>query len=170
MRYRWADFQAAQPALAATAERRFARYRHHVLATLRADGSPRLTGLEAGFGDGELWLGMMRGSLKALDLRRDPRFSLHANPGPGTGMDGGDVRVAGRAEEVTDPAEFARYAAHAAPDMELPARFHLFTAELSEVVRVRTEDPELVVEVWHPGVPLRVVRRGEEDGTREERG
>ena len=45
---------------------------------------------------------MMPGSLKALDLRRDPRFALQANPGPGTGMGGGDVRISGRAIEVED--------------------------------------------------------------------
>lgn len=98
----WAGFAAAEPALADTVEARFGAYTHHVLATLRKDGSPRTTGLEVRFLTGELWLGMMPDSLKALDLRRDPRFALQANPGDGTGMGGGDVRIAGRAIEVED--------------------------------------------------------------------
>src|SRR4051794_38646298 len=98
----WADFSAAEPDLAKTVEDRFAAFTHHTLATLRKDGSPRTTGLEVRFLDGELWLGKMPGSLKALDLRRDPRFALQTNPGSGTGMGGGDVRISGRAVEVED--------------------------------------------------------------------
>lgn len=81
----WSRFATAEPELAATVEARFGAYTHHVLATLRRDGSPRTTGLEVRFLDGELWLGMMPGSVKALDLRRDPRFALQANPGTGPG-------------------------------------------------------------------------------------
>ncbi|POX41510.1 pyridoxamine 5'-phosphate oxidase [Streptomyces sp. Ru73] len=155
----WSAFAAAEPAFAARVERRFGAYGHHVLATLRADGSPRLSGLEADFRDGELWLGMMPGSRKALDLRRDPRFALHANPGPGTDMPDGDVRVAGRAVEVTDPEVLGWYADGAAT----PLPFHLFRAELTEVVRTHVEDPHIVLETWRPGAGLRTLRRGNDD-------
>ncbi|WP_282084786.1 pyridoxamine 5'-phosphate oxidase family protein [Streptomyces tendae] len=152
----WAGFAAAEPALAATAEARFGAYTHHVLATLRKDGSPRTTGLEVRFLSGELWLGMMPGSLKALDLRRDPRFALQANPGDGTGMGGGDVRIAGRAVEVEDPQTRAGYAEEVKP----PEPFHLFRTELTEVVRTCVEDDTyLVVEIWQPGRPVRTIRR-----------
>ncbi|WP_405729833.1 pyridoxamine 5'-phosphate oxidase family protein [Streptomyces sp. NBC_01537] len=151
----WAAFRAAEPDLAGAVQARFEKYRHHVLATLREDGSPRVTGLEADFRLGELWLGMMDGSRKALDLRRDPRFALHANPGPDDSMDGGDVRVSGRAVEVTDPAVVAGYMDAAKP----PEPFHLFRVELTEVVRVRVDSDELVVESWRPGRGIRVVRR-----------
>ncbi|MGH3312900.1 MAG: pyridoxamine 5'-phosphate oxidase family protein [Streptomyces sp.] len=160
----WADFRAAQPDFSDAVRRRFEDFTHHVLGTLRADGSPRLTGLETAFREGELWLGMMTGSRKALDLRRDPRFSLYANPGPDTGMGGGDVRVSGRAVEVTAPDELARYAA-GAPGGEVPERFHLFRAELTEVMRVHIDDPHIVFEVWRPGQALRTIRRGNEDST-----
>ncbi|MEU1871879.1 pyridoxamine 5'-phosphate oxidase family protein [Streptomyces sp. NPDC048376] len=152
----WAGFAAAEPALADTVEARFGAYTHHVLATLRKDGSPRTTGLEVRFLGGELWLGMMPDSLKALDLRRDPRFALQANPGDGTGMGGGDVRIAGRAVEVED----ARTRAGYAEEVEPPEPFHLFRTELTEVVRTRVEDDEyLVVEIWQPGQPVRTIRR-----------
>ncbi|MET7680126.1 pyridoxamine 5'-phosphate oxidase family protein [Streptomyces sp. NPDC005423] len=152
----WAAFAAAEPEFARTVEERFGGFTHHVLATLRGDGSPRTSGLEVRFLNGELWFGMMPGSVKALDLRRDPRFALQANPGPGTGMGGGDVRIGGRAVEVDDPLIRAAYV----EEVEPPQPFHLFRAELTEVVRTRVEDDTyLVVDVWSPGAPVRTVRR-----------
>jgi hypothetical protein len=151
----WAAFRAAEPAFAESVQRRFEKYRHHVLATLRKDGSPRLTGLEVTFRFGEPWLGMMAGSLKARDLMRDPRFAVHANPGPGDSMDGGDVRISGRAYEVTEPEAKARFVEEVKP----PEPFHLFRIELHEVVRTSVEGDELVVRSWGPGGPLRVRRR-----------
>ncbi|WSQ15653.1 pyridoxamine 5'-phosphate oxidase family protein [Streptomyces sp. NBC_01231] len=152
----WAAFSSAEPDLARTVEDRFAAFTHHTLATLRRDGSPRTTGLEVRFLRGELWLGMMPNSLKALDLRRDPRFALQTNPGEGTGMGGGDVRISGRAIEVRDPEERAGYI----EEVEPPQPFHLFRTELTEVVRTSVEDDTyLVVEVWLPGEPVRTLRR-----------
>jgi hypothetical protein len=140
----WAGFRAAEPVMCKAVPERFGADTHHVLATLRADGSPRLTGLEADFHDGEMWLGMMPDSRKALDLRRDPRFAMHANPGAGAELEEGDVRVAGRAVELGDAAERGH---------------HLFRVELTEVVRVYLEAPEICMDVWRPGEPLRTVRR-----------
>ncbi|MFI7297275.1 pyridoxamine 5'-phosphate oxidase family protein [Streptomyces sp. NPDC050121] len=152
----WAVFAADEPALAKVAEDRFGAFTHHVLATLRKDGSPRTTGIEVRFLGGELWLGMMPGSLKALDLRRDPRFALQANPGEGTGMGGGDVRIAGRAVEVVDGAAKAAYV----KEVEPPEPFHLFRTELTEVVRTYVEDDTyLVAQVWKPGEPVRTLKR-----------
>ncbi|MBE4737109.1 MULTISPECIES: pyridoxamine 5'-phosphate oxidase family protein [Streptomyces] len=152
----WGAFVAAEPELAQTVEARFGAFTHHVLATLRKDGSPRTTGLEVRFTQGELWLGMMPDSLKALDLRRDSRFALQANPGPGTEMGGGDVRVSGRAVEVDDPAVKAAYG----EEVEPPEPFHLFRTELTEVVRTYVEDEKyLVVQVWKPGGPVRTLKR-----------
>ncbi|CAM5672534.1 Pyridoxamine 5'-phosphate oxidase putative domain-containing protein OS=Streptomyces glaucescens OX=1907 GN=SGLAU_20565 PE=4 SV=1 [Streptomyces glaucescens] len=99
---------------------------------------------------------MMPNSLKALDLRRDPRFALQANPGEGTGMGGGDVRVSGRAFEVTDPEVKAAYT----KEVEPPEQFHLFRTELTEVTRTYVEDDKyLVLQVWKPGAPLRTIKR-----------
>lgn len=163
MAWRWAQLQHAHPDFAARVQQRFEAYKHHVLGTLRSDGSPRLTGLEADIRDGELWLGMMPNSRKAFDLRRDPRFSLHANPGTGSEaeMAYGDVRVSGRALEVTDAETMDRYVA-GAPGGEVPEAFHLFRAELTEVVRTYLDlegTPEMVFEFWCPGRSLRTIRR-----------
>ncbi|MFF4713832.1 pyridoxamine 5'-phosphate oxidase family protein [Streptomyces eurythermus] len=152
----WTAFRTAVPELAAITEERFGAYRHHVLATLRRDGSPRTSGLEVRFLRGELWLGMMPRSVKALDLLRDPRFTLQANPGDGTDLGGGDIRISGRAYEVGEGAAKAAYG----KEVEPPQPFHLFRTELTEVVRTHVEDDRyLVVQVWQPGRPLRTLKR-----------
>ncbi|MEV5878654.1 pyridoxamine 5'-phosphate oxidase family protein [Streptomyces sp. NPDC052101] len=151
----WAAFSTAAPDLARIAEERFGSYRHHVLATLRGDGSPRTSGLEVRFTRGELWLGMMQGSLKALDLLRDPRFALQANPGDAD-LGSGDIRVGGRAFEIGDDQAKAAYV----EEVEPPQPFHLFRTELTEVVRTYVEDEKyLVVQVWKPGEPVRTIKR-----------
>jgi hypothetical protein len=152
----WATFTTAEPELAELVEKRFGAFTHHILATLRKDGSPRTSGLEVRFVNGELWLGMMPDSLKALDLIRDPRFALQANPGEGQSMGGGDVRISGRAIEVHDAGTRARYS----EEVEPPEPFHLFRTELTEVVRTYVEDDKfLVVQVWKPGEPVRTIKR-----------
>ncbi|MCX5139619.1 MULTISPECIES: pyridoxamine 5'-phosphate oxidase family protein [unclassified Streptomyces] len=157
----WADFRSAEPDFADTVRQRFEQYKHHVLATLRSDGSPRVTGLEVDFRLGEPFLGMMPNSRKALDLRRDPRFAVQANPGPDAEMADGDVRISGRAVEVTDPEVLARFIAEVKP----PEPFHLFRVELTEVVRIGLEGGDtLLIRTWRPGHPLRTIRRGNDDG------
>ncbi|MEV0120918.1 pyridoxamine 5'-phosphate oxidase family protein [Streptomyces sp. NPDC050703] len=154
----WEGFVAAEPVFAATVQSRFDAFVHHTLATLRKDGSPRTSGIEVRFLHGELCLGMMPGSLKALDLRRDPRFALQANLGSDAEMTEGDARITGRAVEVRDPRVIARYAdAVQPPD---PDAFHLFRTELTEVVRTYIEDGKyLAVQLWKPGAALRTTRR-----------
>ncbi|MFJ8370075.1 pyridoxamine 5'-phosphate oxidase family protein [Streptomyces sp. NPDC094461] len=153
----WEGFRSAEPAFADTVRTRFEQYRHHVLATSRKDGSPRVTGLEVDFRFGELWLGMMPDSRKALDLLRDPRFAVHANPGPDAEMADGDVRISGRAVVENDPGVLARFIEEAKP----PEPFHLFRTELQEVVRtsVDAQEKEVVIQVWRPGTPVRTIRR-----------
>ncbi len=155
----WSAFETAEPELAETVRERYGRYTHHVLGTLRKDGSPRLSGIEADFRFGELWLGMMPHSRKALDLLRDARFSLLANPGAGTDMGGGDVRLSGRAVEITDMETLERYA----EDVGMPLPFHVFRVELTEVVRIFVDGDDLVVRTWSPGRPVRTIRRGTDD-------
>jgi hypothetical protein len=150
----WRTFEAEAPQLAAATKARLTATKHHVLATLRADGSPRVSGTEVQFHGDDLVAGSMPDSVKARDLRRDGRFALHANPGDGS-MEGGDAKVAGRAVEVTDPRELAAYAG----EVEPPEPFHLFRFELEEAVltSLHPAGDRLVIETWRPGRP--VVRR-----------
>jgi hypothetical protein len=144
----WREVEAGAPGLAALARGFFDAHAHKTIATLRRDGSPRVSGTEVDFAEGELWLGSMWRSLKALDLRRDPRFALHS------GSDDppewrGDAKVAGRVEEVTDPERIAAINGEGAP----PGPSHLFRADIVELVVVRLGDPpdHIVIESWHAG-------------------
>ncbi|HEV3401161.1 MAG TPA: pyridoxamine 5'-phosphate oxidase family protein [Acidimicrobiales bacterium] len=143
----WEEFAAEAPELAAAVRARFEAARHHVLATLRSDGAPRVSGTEVQLRDGELTLGSMYGAVKALDLRRDGRFALHANPGDGS-MTGGDAKVGGIAEEVVGE-ELERYADEGNP----PGSFHLFRLRLAEAVltSLHPDGDRLVIESWRPG-------------------
>jgi hypothetical protein len=95
----WNDFAAAAPDLAERVRASFDAHTHKTIATLRRDGSPRISGTEVQFADGELWIGSMPDALKAKDLQRDGRFALHSGSmEPDEGLD--DAKVAGRAEEL----------------------------------------------------------------------
>lgn len=152
----WRTFEKEAPDLAARVRARFEATKHHVLATLRRDGSPRVSGTEVGFWRDDLTIGSMYQAVKARDLKRDPRFAIHANPGDGS-MEGGDAKVAGRAVEVTDPAEIAAYVKEEEP----PEPFHLFRLELTEAVltSLHPDGDRLVIESWRPGEPVRRVER-----------
>ena len=73
----WRDVEAAEPEFAARAKALFDAGRHKTIATLRADGAPRISGIECEFVDGELRFGSMQPARKAADLARDPRFALN---------------------------------------------------------------------------------------------
>lgn len=148
----WGDAVAAEPEFTATVHEVFAANRHKVLATLRADGSPRLTGIETEFGDGQLKLGMMFGSRKAQDLRRDPRFALHNSSTQPDESDPeawpGDVRISGRVVEILDDEQIQR-------DAPTPTgQAHLFHADIDEIVLTRVRDNRLTIDIWRPGQGL----------------
>ncbi len=152
----WREIETEAPELAALALGFFDAFKHKTLATLRKDGSPRISGSEIQFADGELWFGSMWQAQKALDLRRDPRFALHSGSADPPAWSG-DAKVAGRAEESTDPRRVA-----AINGDEPPADpSHLFRADVTELVVVRLGDPadHLVIESWHVGRGLTQVRR-----------
>ncbi|MCF2532379.1 pyridoxamine 5'-phosphate oxidase family protein [Yinghuangia soli] len=102
---RWDDVVKAEPAFADEVAKAFDAFTHKTIATLRADGSPRISGTESRFIGGELWFGSMPGAVKARDLLRDPRFAVHGGTGTEAGPEWrGDAKLAGRAVEVTDEA------------------------------------------------------------------
>jgi hypothetical protein len=164
----WQTIADAEPAFAQAVKGVFDANVNKLLATLRRDGSPRISGIEATFGDGELWLGMMPGSRKAQDLVRDPRLALHsASPDPPEDPTtwAGDAKLSGRAEEVTDPARLrAFFTAEAESAGTDPAYFegaHLFRVDITQVstVRVGTPADHLLIESWHEGRGLERVKR-----------
>jgi hypothetical protein len=154
---RWNEFEQEAPELAAAVQARLLASRHSILGTLRADGAPRLTGLEAHLGDGELWLAMMPDSRKADDLRRDPRFSLHS--APDVELVDGDAKVSGVAELVTDDDTIARFVDRLPMDLP-PSGMALFRADLTDASLARVDGDFMVIDTWRPGqLPWQVRRQ-----------
>lgn len=145
----WAQFQSEAPELAGVVRERFEAAETHIMATLRKDGSPRVSGTEVNFQGADLSFGSMLNAVKAMDLRRDGRCAIHAHPSAN-----GDAKVSGIAEEVTGEAKNAYVTGN-----EPPGDFHAFRLELHEAVLTAVEGDELVIRLWQPGHGVRVMRR-----------
>jgi len=147
----WDEFARSEPEFGRLIKARFDSHKHKMMATLRKDGSPRISGIEATFADRELWLGMMPESRKALDLRRDPRLALHSTSAD-SAMPDGDAKLAGRAIEHTgDDTKTAFSNTLEETGQEMPSGpFHLFSVDIQEAVLIRLGDPadHLVIETW----------------------
>jgi hypothetical protein len=152
----WNGFEQQAPDLAGAVRRQLTATRHCILGTLRADGSPRLTGLEVHFGEGELWLAMMPDSRKADDLRRDPRCALHS--APDVSMLEGDAKVNGRALPAEDDETRTRFAATLAQPPP-SSGFALFRTDLTDASLARVDGDHMVIDSWRDGEASRQVRR-----------
>ena len=132
----WSKLATESPELAAAVRARFEVHPHHVLATLRADGSPRVSGSNVQFTDtdgvAELRIGSMAGAVKALDLLRDPRYALHSAPLEEQ-LGGGDAKVSGVVNPVGTPS--------ATDDVT-------FVLEIHEASLVEVEGDQLIITSW----------------------
>jgi Pyridoxamine 5'-phosphate oxidase len=147
----WQDVEQAEPQLALRVRELFDGHRHKTIATVRADGSPRISGIEAVFEEGELVFGPMPNARKGADLRRDPRFALHsATVDP----------IEGAAAQWPGEAKISGRAIAAAPGTEGQDsdRFH---ADIAEVLYTHLNDEAtmLVVEWWTPTHGVRRIER-----------
>jgi hypothetical protein len=144
----WADFETASPDFAARVRTLLASRKHLTMATIRKDGSPRISGIEIEFADGHLRVGSMPGAVKALDLRRDPRVAIHgptADPPDGNAAAWkGEAKIAGTATEV-----------------ESGSSAHRFLIDIHEAVITRLNEAgdRLVVESWTPARAYRAFER-----------
>ncbi len=145
----WAAFAAASESLAERMQQRFASHLHAVMATVRRDGAPRMSGMEAPIRDGHMWLGMEHSSAKAADLRRDPRLGLHSAPDTDEELEAGDARIEGRAVPA-DAAHVDLFVRGHRHQIDDPAALALFTVAICRAVLVRVADRQLVVETWTP--------------------
>ncbi len=144
----WQDFLDSAPEFATRVAALFTARKHHTMATLRDDGAPRISGTEIDFDEGQLCLGMMAGTRRAEDLRRDPRVAIHSQgvdpPEADPGAWSGEAKLSGRAVEFAAGAE------------QGSARFRIDIADVV-LTRVGTPANHLVIERWSPGTGL--VRR-----------
>ena len=154
----WRDVVDSEPEFAERARAFLDAGVHKTIATLRRDGSPRISGTEAKIADGELWFGAMWRSRKALDLRRDPRFALHSASIDPPAWEG-DAKISGHVEEIDDDERKRRLLADA--DEKPSGQWHLFVARIDEVaiVRLSGERDRLVVELWKDGEELKRMDR-----------
>jgi hypothetical protein len=140
--FAWKDIEAEFPEFAERVRSVFAAGTNKTIATLRADGSPRISATELEFADGEVTLGMMGGSVKLRDVRRDPRVAIHSptlEP-PKEGDWAGDAKLAGRLVEINPPEDNPHENAG------------FFKLDLNEVALTYLNDARdrLVIESWHP--------------------
>ena len=147
----FADVESEEPEFAARVRAAFDGHAHKFLATLRADGSPRISGIEMKFVGGEPWLAGMPASAKFNDLRGDPRFALHSGSADPEAFSA-DAKMSGRAQQVTADEERAAFAKDAGIPMK-PTDFELFRVDLQQVVLVALDDERtaLVISSWRPG-------------------
>ena len=144
----WAEFKRAEPEFALRVRTLMTSRKHLTMGTLRRDGSPRISGTEVEFADGELRIGSMPRAVKAMDLRRDPRVAIHGptNDPPAKNPAGwkGEAKVAGTAREVDSGSDA-----------------HRFLIDITEVVITRLNDAgnRLVVESWNPARGYRAMER-----------
>jgi len=152
----WKAIERAEPEFARRVRRLFEAGRHKTIATLRADGSPRISGIECEFTDDDLRFGSMSGARKGADLKRNPSFALHGptfHPEEGKESEWpGEAKIAGRAI-VAGPVIGDE--AGEQPDGEM------FVADITEVVITRLNEAatKLVVESWTPEQGIRKVER-----------
>jgi hypothetical protein len=141
----WLEIEQDAPDFAATVRARFEAGTNKTLASLRRDGSPRISASELEFSNGEITLGMMGGSMKLLDVRRDPRVALHSPtlepPKDDPSAWPGDAKLAGVLIEIEPPVD----------NEQLGAGF--FRLDIHEVTLtyVGTPADHLVIESWHSG-------------------
>ena len=145
----WGEFEKAEPEFATRLKKLMTTRKHLTMATLRRDGSPRISGTEVQFSKGQLRIGSMPRAVKAMDLLRDPRVAIHGpthDPSQ-AGRWRGEAKIAGRA--IATPSKGAG---------------HFFRIDIGEAVITRLNSTRngLVIESWEPGRGYRELNRLDE--------
>ncbi len=130
----WSDLVSEQPSLAQLAYEKLIKPGVLLVGTVRRDGSPRISGVEPLIMDGQLWLSMLRDSMKARDLHRDQRLVLNSIV---IGLEPAvEVKVRGVAQPESDHPVQERYAAAVPREIgwqPVVGRFALFSVKIDEV-------------------------------------
>jgi hypothetical protein len=159
----WKDFAAEAPKIAEIFVRRHrATGNLCLLATIRADGYPRISPMEPRILEGRLVLVGMDDTRKFADLARDPRFCLHTATADPHVADG-DVKLFGDVRNVQDLALHARFAddlfAESGFDLRGQAFDPFYVADLTGASSLELVDNQLEITIWRPGEGERVIHR-----------
>lgn len=145
---RWIDIEQSEPQFAERLRTIFQGGTNKTLATLRLDGSPRISGTELEFDGPRITLGMMPNSRKLADVQRDARVAIHSptiEPPKGT-LGLGDAKLSGALVPIDPPS----------PDSLEGLYFEL---DIHDAVVTWVEDDLLVIESWTPGGGLQRTSR-----------
>lgn len=144
----WHNLETAQPELAAFGVERFVRFGVAYLATVRADGSPRVHPVTPIVGQGHLFLFMEPTSPKGYDLRRHGRYALHCAVNNSSG-ESGEFFCSGQATLIDDTAirrlatELATYT---------PAdRYVLYELTVEQAACISYNDGQPMRQRWNAG-------------------
>jgi hypothetical protein len=158
----WHAFERAAPELAEHAGKLFEKAGVVLVGTIRKDGSPRISPVEALITGGELYLGMMWKSLKAWDLVRDPRCTVHSAIRD-RHASGGEFKLHGRARNIKDPDERGRYGVALynkigwTPPDDVP--FHLFSVDVVSAGLFVADGDARLVKRWRAGGQVEAFRQ-----------
>lgn len=156
----WAEFEKDAPHVAEVFRRRHAATGNLcMLATLRADGAPRISPMEPRILDDHLVLVGMPGTSKFRDLGRDPRFCLHtATVDPHVGD--GDAKLWGQVVDLQDAGFHERFAQDLFDEIGMDLRGQAFepfyVADLTSASCLEMGDGHLRVTIWKAGEGERV--------------
>jgi hypothetical protein len=158
---KWEEFKTAAPELAALGEERFNRSGMIMLGTLRKNGWPRISPVEFLIVDGHFLMGMIPQSVKALDLLRDPRCTIHNTIASKDGTDG-EIKLYGRAVDIQDLELRKRYCdelfAKIGWKPEEPD-FHLFSMDIESASFNESRDGVLTAKKWNLNEGLQIARQ-----------
>jgi hypothetical protein len=154
----WRELELAAPEIAEPGKARLDETRVALLATLRRDGSPRISPIEPFFGEGQLVFGAMAWTLKARDLERDARCTLHsAITGPNEGEP--ELKLYGRAIEADDDLRAACPSGWWTDEPHEAARVFSLSIEEAAFVTWDYEGGEMTVRRWSRETGLKTSRR-----------
>jgi hypothetical protein len=156
----WAAFSAGAPDLAARVRARFEAHPHHVIATLRRDGRPRASGTNVFVvDDARLCIGCMDGAVKADDLLRDGRYSLHSAT-LDEQMVGGDAKVSGTAVTLAlEHVDALTAAVEAMVGQPPPPGGTYFELSVDEVALAEVHGDTMTITSWSASKGLRTIDR-----------
>jgi nitroimidazol reductase NimA-like FMN-containing flavoprotein (pyridoxamine 5'-phosphate oxidase superfamily) len=164
----FAEVEDVEPDLADRVRAILTSATNAVLGTVRRDGSPRLSGADPYFHDGQLCIWSMPRARKGQDLRRDPRVAVHSIPWDSRKLREGaadvgeaDAKVTGTAVLVSDAGERSAFRAWltSVRGAESPEDWDLFRIDIDALTVIAVDNGQLMVDRWSATEGRRTTRR-----------
>ena len=165
----FADVEIVEPDLAHRVRAILSSTTNAVLGTIRRDGSPRLSGADPYFHDGQLRIWSMPRARKGQDLRRDPRVAVHSIPWDSRRLRDGaadvgeaDAKVSGTAVLVAEAGTLSAFRAWLESErgVEPPEDWDLFTIDIDALTVISVVTGQLSVDRWSTTGGRQTTRRG----------